>query len=168
MYIRYPAIASSSQVALRIADILIDMGASVCSEGLSRAASFGHDEVVRRLLQAGADIHMSDESPLRCAVENGHDKVVQTLLVHGADVRVYEGAMLCLAADCGHAGVVATLLKAGDVDLLDHALCAAAQAGHVEVVKLLLKAGADPAQDGLPIARAAGGGHAEVVGCFLQ
>ncbi|KAJ3053224.1 hypothetical protein HK097_004776 [Rhizophlyctis rosea] len=168
MYIRYPLISTSPNIPLRISEILITMGASLTSEGLSRAASHGHDAVVRRLLQAGADIHTSSESPIRCAVENGHTTVVKTLLDHGADVNVYEGAMLCLAADEGHVGVVKVLLEAGDVDMLDQAMCAAAQKGHVEVVRVLLKAGADPAQDGLPIARAAGGGHAEVIRILIK
>ncbi|KAJ3046002.1 hypothetical protein HDV00_003750 [Rhizophlyctis rosea] len=169
MYIRYPHLATEPHAALRVAERLIDMGADVCTEGaLSRAATFGHDQIVQLLLSAGADIHMADESPLRCAVEHGHDKVLRILLAHGADADAYEGAMLCMAASRGHVEVVTTLLKAGDTLMLNEALCHASQMGRLEVVKLLLKAGADPAQDGLPIARAAGGGHAEVIRTLIN
>ena len=89
--------------------------------GFVLAASLGHLEVVRLLLEAGADKHAVDtegDTALSAAAQEGHLEVVRMLLEAGADK---EAALTDGAT----------------------ALHFAAQDGHFEVVRLLLEAGAD-------------------------
>lgn len=70
----------------------------------------GHTEVVRLLLNAGADVHAGDDFALREASENGHTEVVQLLLNAWADVHAKDDFALRYASALGHAEVVQLLL----------------------------------------------------------
>ena len=127
--------------------------------GLFVAAKRGHLEVVRLLLEAGAqtDAHAANRNgatALMIAAENGHLDVMQLLLKAGADkdsATAGGATALMLAAQNGHSEVVRVLLEAGaDKEAAttaepagQTALFAASLNGHLEVVRLLLEAGAD-------------------------
>jgi cytohesin len=116
---------------------------------LLTAASEGHAEVVRELLDGGVGPNIARTSdgctPLYIAAYQGHAHVVRELLDSGADPNkpANGSSPLCAAAGQGHAEVVRELLDGG-ADLDDGALSLAAQSRHVEVVQLLLERGADP------------------------
>ena len=139
---------------------------------LIRAICLGHENVVRTLLEAGADPAKSNtrcrrfrkkislqgaasqtvKKPLHYAAEKGHDKIVQLLIDAGVDVScttVDGWSALHFAARKGHDKVVQLLIGA-DIDVSCTTLerqsglhCAAAQ-GHLVVYEQLLKAGIDP------------------------
>jgi ankyrin repeat protein len=53
------------------------------------AAQFGHEAVLRALIELGADINKAADdgsTPLYNAAQNGHETVVRTLMEAGADV----------------------------------------------------------------------------------
>ncbi|WP_427310703.1 ankyrin repeat domain-containing protein [Cupriavidus sp. H39] len=119
---------------------------------LITAASAGDQELVARLLAAGASARAADErgrSALLAAVQNRRTEVARTLLLAGADVNLKDAdanSPFLLAAATGQADVVRLALAHGaDLASTDRydgtALIVASQHGHVEVVKLLLKAG---------------------------
>ena len=120
---------------------------------LDMAADKGHLEVVRLLLESGADKDYTTRSgttALHSAAENGHLEVVRLLLDSGADKEKlsFRGTALHLAAMNGHSEVVRLLLESGaDKERLTldgaTALHSAAEKGHSEVVRLLLESGAD-------------------------
>ena len=118
------------------------------------AAALGYLEVVRMLLEAGADMNAENQdrsTALMFAAHNGHLEVVQVLLEAGADKNAakQDGATaLMFAAHNGHLEVVQVLLEAGaDKNAAKQdgatALMLAAEDGHLEVVQVLLEAGAD-------------------------
>ena len=117
------------------------------------AAEQGHLEVVRLLLEAGADKNAAKQygtTALMLAAHNGHLEVVRVLLEAGADknaARQDEATALMIAAQDGHLEVVQVLLEAeADMNARQDgttALMLAAVCGHLEVVRVLLEAGAD-------------------------
>jgi CDK inhibitor PHO81 len=125
---------------------------------LTAAAAKGRVEVVRYLLDEGADIHLRPAPYVRSALSeacnHGHVEVVALLLARGADTgpAITGWTPLMAASSQGHTDVVELLLahSCGDVDQQQPPssgwtalrwACAFARAG---VVVLLLGAGADP------------------------
>ncbi|MFE2759682.1 ankyrin repeat domain-containing protein [Streptomyces halstedii] len=87
---------------------------------LVRAAGDGDVAVVRRLLDAGAEVDApvrAGRTALDLAVRAGHAETVGVLLAAGADLRQRAGEYaeftpLCLAATRGHTAVVDVFLEA--------------------------------------------------------
>lgn len=75
-----------------MADFLIKAGADIelgASTPLMEAAQEGHLELVRYLLQAGANVHaqtQTGDTALAYACENGHTDVADLLLEYNADL----------------------------------------------------------------------------------
>ena len=118
------------------------------------AAEEGKDQVVRMLLDKGADVNAQGGlygNALQAASYGGYDRVVQILLDKGADVNAQGGEYgnaLYTASRGGHDQVVQILLdKGADINaqggLYGNALQAASSEGHNQVVQILLDKGAD-------------------------
>jgi len=113
---------------------------------LSFASDKGHVDVVRFLLEKGANPNQADTfyraSPMTWASENGHLEVAALLVEHGAE----GGAdLLVKVAGAGKRDLVEKLLKAGKTTpaSLSRALMAAG-AEHPDIAALLKEAGAKP------------------------
>ncbi len=111
------------------------------------AADRGHLEIVKTLVQRGADVNRKDttyqSAPIIWAAYNGHTAVVAFLIEHGsADA----GDCLGVAIERGHLDVAKAVLSSGKVskDSLGSALSAARQQGRSEIAELLVQAGAVP------------------------
>jgi ankyrin repeat protein len=149
---------------------------------LHAAALYGHDAVVKMLLEAKANVNALGGkygNALTAAAAGGHEVVVKMLLGAGADANapggIY-GSALIAAANNGHKMVVDMLLGAGaDANASgpkhQSALAAAAAGGYEVVVKTLLGAGADVnAAGGIygsALIAAANNGHEAVVDMLL-
>ena len=93
------------------------------STPLFEAATNGHTDIVRLLLDKGAKPNISDyygDCPLKAAALKGHKEVVKLLIDHGADPSM------------------------ADIVDQDTALHDAAKMGHNDVIQMLLDIGADP------------------------
>lgn len=151
---------------------------------LHEATENEHADVVKVLLQAGADANIRDRNwyaltPLYKAVENGYADITKMLLEGGADVndRHTEHKTTALMVAAQKDIVEALLAKGADVNAKDAhgetALFQAARSGHTEAVKALLDAGADvEAKDDYhaitALFDAACNGHAEIVKALLE
>ncbi|KAJ7112625.1 ankyrin repeat-containing domain protein, partial [Mycena epipterygia] len=118
------------------------------------ASKSGHANIVRLLLEKGADVNTVDAehgSALQAACSSGHTEIFRLLLEKGANVNTaggYYGSTLQAASHEGSLEVVRVLLKEGaDVNATagkyGSALQAACSRGHTETVHLLLEKGAD-------------------------
>ena len=119
------------------------------------AAYRGNTEVLKVLLDAGADPNIADgygNSPLHWAAKQGLERIAQLLIKSGADVNSTDKCgqtPLYWAARVGHRDVVKVLLSAGaDPDKRnvrgESALDGPTMIGDMDVVLLLLDAGARP------------------------
>ncbi len=86
---------------------------------LHEASRKGNIEIVRYLLQKGADIHLKNYnglSPLHIAAYCGENEIVRTLIAAGADVNAKAKdniTPLHTAASMGHADIVEFLINSG-------------------------------------------------------
>ena len=147
------------------------------------AAHYGHEAMVRMLLDRGARINQAREdggTPLYMAAQQGHAAVAQVLLDRGADINQAwnDGATpLYMAAQQGHAAFAQVLLDRG-ADINQAAndgstpLFMTSQQGYEAVAQVLLDRGADINQawdDGsTPLYMAAQQGHNAVVRLLLD
>ena len=161
---------------------LLKQGANVHAQtiggftALMHAAAGGHPEMVKVLLDRGADTeargnYYKGETALMMAARRGHTEVVDLLIDNGAKVDTaskHSGSTpLMLAAYDGHLDTVKKLLdEDATVDARDKAggtaLMSAVSRGHWAVAKALLEGGADvnaEANEGTPLVFAGGGGR---------
>ncbi|XP_050430101.1 ankyrin repeat domain-containing protein 17 isoform X3 [Adelges cooleyi] len=172
---------------LDVADFLIKNGAILelgASTPLMEAAQEGHLDLVRYLLECGADVHAqttSADTALTYACENGHTDVADLLLQFGANLEhESEGGRTPLMKACraGHLCTVQFLIsKNAEINRVtvsnDHTpLSLACAGGHLAVVELLLAHSADPfhklKDNSTMVIEAAKGGHTNVVKLLLD
>ena len=148
------------------------------------AALFGHEALVKALIEAGADVEADNfrfrRTPLLMAAWYGHEAAVKAMIEAGADCDKVDNIRrtpLFMAAKNGHEAVVKALIEAGaDVDKADQddwtPLFMAAMNGHEAVVKMLIEAGADCDKvDNIhrtPLFMANANGHEAVVRVLLD
>ncbi len=151
---------------------------------LFHAASNGHEDWVRALLDKNTDFNKSNSNgtlPIHTAAQHGSLPIVRMLISAGADPRATDatngGTALHWAADGGNCETLGYLIALGlDIQNPDQAmftpLMRAASRGHKAAFDLLLshgaelKIGAETSND--VMGQAAGGGNAELVQFLLD
>lgn len=107
---------------------------------LTSTCGSGQLEIVKILIENGADIHIDQDRPLLASCEYGHIEIVKFLLEKGA--RIYADSPLYEAASLGNTKVVELLLDHGAI-ITDRVLTAAFYENRADTVKLLLSCGAN-------------------------
>ena len=104
------------------------------------AVKAGKIDVVKNLIENGADIEADDNRALKCASDHGHTEIVKLLIDKGADVQADDNYALRWASNDGYTEIVKLLIEEGaDVQSGDNvALRCASGKGYRAIVKLLL------------------------------
>jgi len=107
---------------------------------LKYSAGDGLIEIVKYLVEKGADVHVNNDEALKFASFKGRLEVVKYLVENGADVHIYDYA-LRYASIKGHFEIVRYLVENGaDIHVNnDEALKWASKYGHLEIVEYLSK-----------------------------
>src|SRR5262245_25653776 len=125
----------------------VDGASEFGATALMFACDRGHMEVVKLLLERGADVNRKDttyqSTPISWAAYSGRADVVELLLAWGASGA---GETLGMAVDRDKMDVVKAVLDSGKAtkEELSGALSSAKQSGKQEAVDMLTKAGATP------------------------
>jgi ankyrin repeat protein len=160
--------------------MLLNAESDSMSSPLVAAANMGRLEVVRYLLDEGADIDLWTVrygTALEAACFSGRLAVAALLLANGADTAPdhHGWTRLMVASRRGHTDMVELLLAHGGGQHIDYqppnfgstALHYACISGRAGMVRLLLGAGADPHVENhcgdTPLSRAIRQGHAECI-----
>jgi ankyrin repeat protein len=152
----------------------------VVGNALTIASSNGYPEIVKLLLDKGADVNGQGGQYLQAASSMGHIENVNILLEKGADVNSQGGEYgnaLQAAVIRNHIEIVNILLEKGaDVNSqggqYGNALQAAVNGNHIEIVNILLEKGADVnsqgGQYGNALQAAVIWNHIEIVNILLE
>ncbi|KAK6513075.1 hypothetical protein TWF506_009238 [Arthrobotrys conoides] len=151
---------------------------------LALAARNGYYDIVKLLVERGADVHSTSLKDLRPqlhqAVGSGKAEIVQYLLDKGAEVDAKDldgWSAIMLAAQEGNCNIIQVLVDAGanvnsEANSGATALFIAAQQGHTAVVKVLLDNGARSFATNKsgrhPIHQAAQSAHFEVLKLLVE
>ena len=88
---------------------LIEQGADIHVDNdfaFRFASEFGHLETVKFLVEQGANIHANNDSALRTASLNGHLEIVKYLVEQGADIHVDNDEAIIWASKYGYIDIV--------------------------------------------------------------
>ena len=138
---------------------------------LYEAAKYGYLDIVKYLVEHGANIHDSDYDTVCCASKYGHLEIVEYLVEHGANIYAWDDYPLRWASYNGHLDVVKYLVEQGSNIHTGHdfALREASSSGHLDVVKYLIEQGANiHAQDDEALFSASKYGHLDVVKYLVE
>ncbi|XP_033748170.1 uncharacterized protein LOC117333139 isoform X2 [Pecten maximus] len=140
-----------------------DMSISEKGEALGKAAKNGDVDIVKMLLEKGADPNKG--GALMYAAEEGHKHIVTLLIDKGADIKKWD--VLAYAARNGHKDVVSLLLDKGSDVTGSDALGTAALYGYIDIVSMLLDRALD-ADKSNALREAARYGHEDIVALLLE
>ena len=134
-------------------------------------AEKGRLEIVKYLIEQGADIHAKNDYALRLSSQKGHFEVVKFLIEQGADIHVKNDNPLRLSSRFGHFNIVKILIEQGaDIHADDDfVLRLNAEKGRLEIVKYLIEQGADiHAKNDYALRMSAEKGHFEIVKYLIE
>ncbi|AAV51153.1 putative ankyrin repeat protein [Acanthamoeba castellanii mimivirus] len=123
-------------------------------------------ETYQKMILMDIDIRAGNDNAMIIAAQKGNLEIVKFLVESGANVKSQDNCAVRLASEFGHLDVVEYLYKSGANVKADgnYAITWACKNGHLPVIEFLTSVGADiKAAQNLPIKMAAIGGHLNVI-----
>jgi len=128
-------------------------------------------QVIKQLVEDGANIHVDNDWPLIWAAGNGYLDIVEFLVEKGANIHIYNDEPLKLAAENNHVDVVKFLLdKGANVYANDnYVLEWAAERGYLDIIQFLANKGLNVyVNNNKALKVAADNGHLNIVKFLLD
>jgi len=120
-------------------------------------------EVIKRLIDEGADPNIDNSYPLRWAVNNKYTDIVK-LLIPVSNSKIANSQILRLAVEHGYTEIVEMLIPVSDPKINDSSILKyATDYGHTNIVKLLIPVSDPKADNSMALQRAALNGYTEIV-----
>lgn len=94
-------------------------------------------EGVKECVEAGAVIHMENDTVLKLSAENGHLKVILYLTEVGVNINY--GTILIFGAKNNHLNIVQYSFMKSTLDDINKTFIEATQYGHLEIVRYLIE-----------------------------
>jgi len=116
MNLNLDLIKFSNRGKLEIVKYLVENGANIHAkndQALRNASYYGDLEIVKYLVKNGADIHVRNDEALRNACYKGQLEVVKYLVKNGADIHVRNDQALRWASYYGYFEIVKYLVENG-------------------------------------------------------
>lgn len=109
---------------------------------ISWAAENGYTDIVKSLIDLGANVSENHDYPIELASREGHTEIVKMLLDAGAKGHINNGYCLRLASYSGHTKIAKMLLEAGADPCADDyfALKLALDRNKKDIVEMLIDA----------------------------
>jgi hypothetical protein len=141
-----PLLDACSYGHQEVVKVLLDHGASTSAPALEQAAGNGHLRIVQMLLASGAE----HGDALSRAAAKGYGDVVEVLLNHGAEVRDSSASLLVSAIEHEHTAMFRLLIERGcevrDTDTAAKCVRAAREQGLESMLQLLREFGVGHAE----------------------
>jgi ankyrin repeat protein len=154
---------------LEVIRFLVEHGADVRannSDATINAAKNGNLELVKFLVESGADVTAKDNRALYEASRNGYLEIVKFLVENGADVTANDNLTIIAALRDNHFEIVKFLVEHGAKS--SYAIRRAAELGLIELVKFLVEHGYHVTNGDGALTSASKNGHLEVVKFLVE
>ncbi len=112
---------------------------------LRKAIQHNSSEIVKLLVELGANFEKQSQELLRIALANGDKKLIEALIEYGIDIHYGNEYALIYSVDNNYTSIVKLLIETGaNVHISeDYALRKSVRLGNIDIVRILVKAGAD-------------------------
>ncbi|AKI78856.1 ankyrin repeat-containing protein [Acanthamoeba polyphaga mimivirus] len=140
---------------------------------LKKACQYGHLNILKFLIDCGANYRVDRDKPVILAAENGHLDIVEFLSTKKVNIRTQHNYPLEIACKQGYIEIVKFLVanKCNYWSKRSRALVNACRFGHLEIAKFLIENGANINSNSSnlkPVYAAIMGGHVDVLDFLIM
>ena len=135
------------------------------------ASRYGYLEVVKLLIEKGANVRAQNNQGIIVASEYGYLEIVKLLIKNNVDMRAQNNRSIISASFNGHLSIVELLIKNGANVCAQNnqAIINASGKGHLKIVKLLIDSGANVSdQHNQAIINSSKGGYLEITKLLID
>ena len=117
MTLELKLVSAAANGDLKLVQKLTSQGVNIKEDALTMAATQGHFEVVKCLVENGADIHVNRELPFHCAIVSNNLELVKYIVEQGTDISAFDNYALISAVLRNKIEIVRYFIEDCNVDI---------------------------------------------------